>query len=175
MILLSTWRSAMSSPKARANHILKKWIAELSSKDRTKTAVPENFGELVYEFWRASIPFDVVEEMMPEAIKAHLPNKVVAGITYKQLKPRLHGQSFQDFMDSWKQNISDKAYEAFYAQYPIEGVEDKEEKKFGNMSAQEYSKQRKYAESFPILDIKELRRKREEFMNKGQGENDGKA
>lgn len=154
---------------------MKKWASELSSKDRTKTAVPENFGELMYEFWRASIPFDVVEEMLPEAIRAHLPSNVIAGITYKQLKPRLHGQSFQDFMDSWKKNISDKAYEAFYAQYPIEGVKEEEEKKFGNMSAQEYSKQRKYAESFPILDIAELKRKREEFMKKEQGGDDEQA
>lgn len=165
----------MSSPKTRAKHILKKWSAELSSKDRTKTAVPENFGELVYEFWRASIPFDVVEEIMPEAIKAHLPSQYIAGKTYKQMKPTLHGQSFNEFMESWKKSISDKAYEAFYAQYPIDGVEQQEEKKFGNMSAQEYSKQRKYAESFPLLDIEALKKKREEFMKKEQEVNDGEA
>ena len=163
-----------SNPKTIANHILKKWEADLSSKDRSRTAVSENFGELFYEMWKASVPFEVVESLVPQAIKAHLPNKIIAGKTYKQLKARLGGQSFNDFMETWKKNISDKGYEAFYAQYPIEGVGEKEEKKFGSMSIQEYNKQRKYVEAFPILDTEALKRKREAFM-KQQEDEDGKA
>ena len=162
-----------SNPKTIAGHILKRWEADLSGKDRSRTAVSENFSELFYELWSASIPFEIVESLVPQAIKAHLPNKIIAGKTYKQLKQKLGGQSFHDFMDAWKKNISDKGYEAFYAQYPIEGVEEKEEKKFGSMSTQEYNKQRKYVEAFPILDTEALKRKREAFMKKQQEDNDG--
>ena len=55
--------------------------------------------------------------------------------------------------------------QSFYAVYPIDGEATKEERQFGNMSAQEYSKQRKYAESFPRLDIEALKKQREQMMN----------
>ena len=165
----------MSNPKTIANHIFKKWEADLSSKDRSRTAVSDNFSELFYELWKASIPFEVVEAIVPQAIKAHLPSRMIAGVTYKQLKPRLNGQSFNDFMESWKKNISDKGYEAFYAQFPIEGVEEKEEKKFGSMSIQEYNKQRKYVEAFPVLDIEALKKKREAFLKQEEEGDDGEA
>lgn len=153
-----------TNPKTKAAHILKKWSADLANKDRSKSSVEENFGELFYEMWRASIDFKTVEDILPDAIKAHLPNQYIAGMTYKQMKPRLGGQSFNDFMDNWKKFISDKAHNAFYAQYPIDGVEEKEEKKHGNMSQMEYNKQRKYADAFPVLDIEKLKREREKIM-----------
>jgi hypothetical protein len=167
----------MAKIKTTAEHILKKWTAELSSKDRSRHAVPKNFEELMYEMWCSSVPFDIVEELLPEAIKAHLPNKFIADITFKQLKSAgIAKTDFQEFMESWKKNITDKAYEAFYEQYPIDGVEQQEEKKFGNMSAKEYTAQRKYAESFPILNIEELKQKREEFMKvEQQGDDNGEA
>ena len=160
----------MSSDKTKANHILKRWSADLQNKDRSKSALDENFGELFYECWRASISFKAVEEILPEAIKAHLPSKYIANLTYKKMKPQLKGQTFNEFMDNWKKYISDKATAAFYAQYPIDGVEEEEEKKFGSMSVQEYSKQRKYANSFPVLDTEALKREREEIMKRMEDE-----
>lgn len=164
----------MANLKTVANHIFKKWESELANKDRSRGAVSDNFGELFYDMWKASVPFDIAESFITQAVKAHLPSKVIAGVTYKQLKTKLGGVSFPEFMESWKKNISDKCYESFYTQYPIEGVQDKEEKKFGSMSIQEYNKQRKYVEAFPILDTEALKRKREAFLKQQEVE-DGEA
>ena len=167
------WRFKMNNLNTVAKHVYKKWEAELASKDRSRSAVSDNFSELFYELWKASVTFEIAESYVSQAIKAHLPAKTIAGLTYKRLKPQLGGVSFHEFMDDWKKNISSKAWDAFYTQYPIDGVEEKEEKKFGSMSVQEYNKQRKYVESFPVLDIEALKKKREEFMK--QEDEDGEA
>lgn len=166
----------MASDKARANHIFKKWSASLANRDRSKGSLDENFGDLFYDFWAASIPFKVAEEFLPDAVGAHMPSSYIANITYKQAKAaKRHGdQSFNEYMKSWKALIQDKATAAFYNQYPIDGVEEKE-KKFGSMSAQEYNKQRRYAESFPHVDLDELENKRQQFLKSLSESVDGEA
>jgi len=167
----------MGSDKTKASHILKKWAADLASKDRSRASLNTNFDELFYELWRASIPFSIAEDTLPDAVKEHLPSSYVANTTYKYAKAaKRHGdQSFNEYLNSWKDLIKREATSAFYDRYPIDGVEEKEEKKFGNMSTQEYSKQRKYADSFPLLDIEELKRKREELMRKETEGDDGET
>jgi len=156
----------VSNDKAKAKHVFKKWAASLASKDRSKNSLSDNFGELFYDLWASSVSFSDAENILDDAVKEHLPNNYVANTTYKYAKANnKHGnQSFNEYFNSWKDLIRDRATESFYAQYPIDGVEKKEEKKFGNMSIQEYNKQRKYADSFPILDTDALKKKREVFM-----------
>lgn len=148
----------------RASQIMKRWSAELDSKDKTIEAVTSNFEDLFYELWKASISFDDAESLISEAISIHLPDSFIAKQTYKRIKHVLKGKTFNEFMDSWKKKISDKAYQAFYTHYPIEGENQKEEKKYGNMSAQEYSKQRRYADAFPVLDVDALKRQVDEVL-----------
>ena len=166
----------MASDKARAQHIFKKWSASLANRDRSKNSLDENFGDLFYDLWAATIPFKVAEELVNEAVAAHMPTSYIANITYKKAKAaKCHGdQSFNEYMTSWKALIHDKATAAFYNQYPIDGVEE-QEKKFGSLSAQEYSKQRRYAESFPHVDLDELERKREQFIKSISEKLDGEA
>jgi hypothetical protein len=156
----------MSNPdNKRARLILERWAADLRDKDRSRFKVTENFEELFNEMWRASIPFEIVHDMVSDAIKEHLPSGFVAKKTYATLKHQLQGKNYNEFLEDWKESIKDKAFQAFYTFYPIDGEGEKEEKKYGNMSAQEYTKQLKYASSFPTIDIEALKKQREKMMH----------
>ena len=151
----------------RAKLIIERWSSELatkSSSERSRSKVNENFDSVFYELWKATIPFDVVHDMLKDIIAKHFPNHTIAKRTYANIKKHMPDKSFTEFLNDWKDNIKNTAMTSFYALYPIEGEAKQEEKKFGNMSQQEYSKQRKYTEAFPQLDIEQLKRQREEMM-----------
>jgi hypothetical protein len=156
--------SANDSKKAQ--HILKKWSVELKEKDRTYSNISSNFDELFYELWRHSIPFQEVEKVIKDAVAAHMPNAVVAKMTFKKLKSSAKFPvDEQEFMKNWKKDINDKAYQSFYAIYDIDGESEQEDKpQFGSMSAREYRVQRKYANSFPLVDLKALEQASMEAM-----------
>lgn len=149
-----------------AKLIIERWAADLTNKDRSHHNLLNNFEELFHDMWRASIPFEIVHDFMSEIIKHHLPSHYVAKKTYSAIKNKLQGQSFADFLEGWKKYIKSQAYQALYTFYPIENEEKTEkDNKFGNMSAQEYMKQRRYADSFPELDIEALKKQREKMMD----------
>lgn len=144
------------SDSKRARLILERWVAELPKKDRSKGSLASNFEELFEDLSDASIPFDDAHDIMKEAIKHHYPSKSVAKFTFKNVK-RDPNQSFDEWLDGWKKLIDNEATQAFYAFYKVDGEnKEKKEKKYGNMSVQEYSKQRKLADSFPTIDTDEL-------------------
>lgn len=155
----------MSLSEKRAKLIIERWAAELEHKDRTLSAVSGNFDEVFYELWKASVDFETVHEMLPDIVKHHLPNNFIASNTYKARKHQLN-QSFTEFMNDWKKLLKDKALQSFYSYFSVEGEDEfkEEEKKYGNMSAQEYRRQRKYAESFPELDWRKLKAQMDEAM-----------
>ena len=156
------------SDARRAKLIVERWASELvlkASSERSRHKVTENFDNVFYDLWKASIPFDIVHDMMSTIISHHFPSQIVAKRTYQNLKQQMGGKTFIEFLEDWKEGIKNKAYQSFYALYPIDGEMQQEEKKYGNMSAQEYSKQRKYAESFPQLDIDKLKKQREKMQN----------
>ncbi len=160
-----------NSDKKRAKLIIERWGSELatkSSSERGRNKVTENFDNLFYELWKASISFDIVHDMLSDIIAKHFPSHSVAKRTFTTLKQHLQGKSFVEFLQDWKESIKNKAMQSFYALYPIDGETKQEEKTFGNMSQQEYSKQRKYAESFPQLDIEALKKQREEMLEEVQ-------
>ena len=158
----------------RARLILERWVSELPQKDRSKNNLSNNFEELFYDMFKASIPFDSAHGLLKEAIAHHFPTQSVAKFTYKNTR-RDPNQTFAEFLDGWKKLIADEATKAFYAFYQVEGEDaKKEEKKFGNMSAQEYMKQRKYAESFPTIDTDALQKKIDDMLKIDQGGSDGK-
>lgn len=155
----------------RARLILERWVADLPNKDRSRANLSNNFEELFYDLYKANIPFDVAHGLLKEAIGHHFPSQSTAKWTYRNVR-RDPNQTFAEFLDSWKKIIADSATQAFYSFYQVEGENKEEEKKYGNMSAQEYMKQRRYADSFPTLDTDALQKKIDEIM-KDEGDIDG--
>lgn len=140
--------------KSKAELIFDKWKAELAGKDRSRTAVANNFDELFSSWHRSKVPFDEAYSLLDTAIKAHFPNDSIAKSTFKSLKRKAGlAKTEIEFVTEWKANITSTAKQVFYSLYDIDGTANTEEEvKYGSMSAQEYRKQRKYAESHPLLD-----------------------
>lgn len=149
-----------------ARIIFEKWASELMNKDRGWDHILSNFDELFYELYRASVPFDVVHDLVKEAIAKHFPNNAVAKFTYDK-SPKKKEVSFKEYLDEWKEGINDFAHQAFFAYYSVNPNEEdpsEEEKKYGNMGTKEYIAQRKYAQSFPEVDLIALRKQRAELQ-----------
>lgn len=140
--------------KSKAELILDKWKAELIGKDRSRAAVSGNFDELFSAWHRSKVQFEEAYSLLEVAIKVHYPSDSIARSTYRMLK-RDAGipKNELEFTTEWKQNISSTAKQVFYSLYDIDGVSaPAEDVKYGSMSAPEYRKQRKYADSHPLLD-----------------------
>ncbi len=157
----------------RARLILERWVSELPDKDRSKNSLANNFEELFYDMYKANISFEAAHELLKQAIAHHFPTHSVAKFTYKNAR-RDPSQTFAEFLDGWKKLITDEATQAFYSFYSVEGENiKKEEKKYGNMSAQEYSKQRKYANAFPTIDTDALQEKIDKMLEEDkEGDNE---
>lgn len=145
--------------KSKAELIFDKWKAELVGKDRSRSAVAGNFDELFDSWHRSKVSFDDAYNLLETAIKAHYPSNSVAKSVYKGLKKvPTFAKDESEFVTEWKHNISATAKQMFYSLYDIAGTNTpQEEVKYGNMSAQEYRKQRKYADSHPLLDWKSIK------------------
>ena len=133
--------------------ILERWIAELSLKDRTMGNVANNFDELFGEWYHAGIPFDDAYALVNIAIKAHLPSAHTARSTYKSLKIKQKAfKPEKEFIDDWNQSIRDIGMQVFYNYFQIDGESaPKEKPSYGSMSTAEYLKQRRYADSHPLV------------------------
>ena len=139
--------------KNKAELIFDKWKAELVDRDRSRASVAGNFDELFSGWHRSKVSFDEAHNLLDTAIKAHFPSDAVGRNTFKRLKKvgGCSSKSETEFVSEWKQNISAAAKQVFYSLYDIDGT-PKQDAKYGNMSPQEYHKQRKYANSHPLLD-----------------------
>jgi hypothetical protein len=142
--------------RKRADLIFDQWRSSLADKDRTHASLLDNFSELFDDLYYANIDFDLAEEYLKDAVTAHLPSKYVVKQTYKRKKG--FGLSEQEFYDDWKRLITDRAKQAFFFRYPLPEPENKpEETGTGSMSKDEYMKQRRYANSFPSVDLSKIR------------------
>lgn len=146
--------------------IFEEWKADLKNKDRSALAVYGNFEDLFNRLRVAAATFDEAHKYLSDAIKAHQPPPALARNTYKMLKssPKMSAFTEKEFIDQWNKDISDKATNAFYDAFPRPKTKDEEDddgepKVYGNMSIKEYKMQRKYADTFPILNTEELERK----------------
>jgi hypothetical protein len=135
----------------KASLILDKWIADLKEKDRSRAAVEGNFEELIEALFKAQIEFESALETVNKAITAHKPSNVVIDATYRRLKSFV-SKTKDEFGKEWRDNIEAAGKRVFYSIYTIDGTETSEPKNFGSMSASEYRKQRKYAESHALID-----------------------
>jgi len=140
--------------RQRARRIFDRWRSSLVDRDRSINKVSENFDELFYELFKNDVSYDIAEDLSKEAIAAHLPNLSMAKYIYKRQAVR--DQPFEEFFTGWKELIADKGKRSFYTMYPIPD-EKQEEETYGNMSKQEYVRQRRYAAQFPELDLDKIR------------------
>lgn len=158
----------MSNSKA-IELILAQWIASLKSRDRSAKSVRPNFEDLFEQWKNSGASFEELYEdptsevkgstPLSRAIKAHQPNSSIARSSYKKFKQIIPNfdKTEKEFVEEWNKSIEDTATEAFFDFYPPPKLdEDTEPKVFGNMSAKEYSAQRRYADQFPTLDTAEL-------------------
>ena len=146
--------------KSKAELIFDKWKAELIGKDRSRAAVAGNFDEIFSAWHRSKVKFDEAYKLLEATIKAHYPSDSIAKNTYRSLKRSANiPKTESEFISEWKENISGTAKQVFYSLYDIDGTApvSEEDAKYGNMSAQEYRKQRKYADSHPLLDWQSIK------------------
>lgn len=151
----------MSNPNLEL--IFDEWKANLKNRDRSGPAVAGNFDELFHELKKANATFEEAHAILPKAIKAHLPPIGLAKNIYKNGKtnPKVACYSEKEFIDQWNQDINDKGTAAFFDNFPrakTDPDDDGEPKVYGQMSAKEYRAQRRYADSFPILNTEALER-----------------
>jgi hypothetical protein len=151
--------------KNKIHQIFEQWSASLRERDRSKDAVSANFDDLFQSFKDNGFSAEEAYEYIPHATKSHLPSDAIARNTYKKLK-NVVDKNEKEFIDEWKKGIHDKAVNSYYGVFPLEEVEKQEEKRYGSMSEKEYKAYRKYAESFPILDTRNLEKEMEERMLK---------
>jgi hypothetical protein len=76
------------------------------------------------------------------------------------MKKQGKAETLSEFESSWKQFISAAGKRVFFSIYSIEETEA-EKPKYGNMSASEYRKQQKYADSHPTIDWESIIREQE--------------
>lgn len=143
--------------------IFEEWKANLKQKDRSAGAVTGNFEELFDELKRANATFDEAHSVLPKAIKAHQPAPSLARNIYKSSKsnPKVAGTTEKEFIDRWNEDIESKGTAAFFDLFPrpkLDTDDDGEPKVYGQMSAKEYRAQRRYADSFPVLNTEALER-----------------
>lgn len=141
--------------KTLANQIFRQWKADLAEKDKGWAQVLENFDELFYTLHMAKIDMDIAEALIKSAAIAHMPSRSQAKRTYDFL-PKKIGKTFEEFRSDWDNGITTKTEQAFFTYYKID-IDVEPQKKFGNMSPQEYSRQRSYADSFHEVDLEAIR------------------
>lgn len=151
------------SNSRKAALIFNQWKAELVSKDRTFKNVLNNFDDLFYSLFTASVPFDEAHNLIKDAVSEHMFSKKNAEYAYGRVKRQVR-KSFEDFTADWKKGIEDKANQAFFNWYQIEESAEVE-KRIGGMTPQEYTKYRRYVNSFPQVDIKSLKEQSKAALN----------
>lgn len=152
--------------RKRAELIFDEWKASLANRDRSHSSLLDNFDDLFSSMFYSAVEFEVAEEFLKEAIIAHLPSKSTVRFTYKRRKG--NGLSESEFFDEWKRLIEDRAKQAFYHNYPIVSEAEEPEEVSGGMTKEEYIRTRRYADSFPRLDLRKIR----EEMEKASAQSD---
>ncbi len=150
--------------KKNASLILEKWVASLQSRDRSNKSVPGNMDDLFEKLCKADVPFEVAhDEVLPKAIKAHLPSPGVARAVYKRCKDHTE-HSEKEFVESWHNSIRDAATESFYSFYRIKAEED-QPKRYGGLTLKDHRQQQRYVESFETVNVSEIEAKIKELAD----------
>jgi hypothetical protein len=141
---------------SKAELIFMKWKADLADMDRSKAAVEGNFDMLFHSMNKSKVPMEDALVYLEKAIKAHYPSDYVVKSVYKSMKKFGRIETLSEFESSWKEFIANAGKRVFFSIYEIENAESDSAPKYGSMSASEYRKQQKYADSHPTLDWEAL-------------------
>lgn len=134
--------------------IFEKWHAEFSEMRKSKEHYYENFHSLFSDMSAMDVPFDVAYEYIKSAISRHIPSASTVKFIFKKNQGKNRGSSEQEFFEEWKELIRSKAYAAFHDIYPLQTDTPKVNHELPKaISREEYSQQRRHANSFPILDL----------------------
>lgn len=148
-----------TSQRRTAKLILDRWKADLTKMDRHFESVASNFDELVQNMYLAEVPFELAEENINAAILEHYPSNRIAKAVWKGAKAKKQtDRDFGGYLTEWKEAINKEGKRVFYGRYKLPSDETVKEntKTSGSMSQKEYRTQRRYAESFPILDTSKI-------------------
>jgi hypothetical protein len=145
----------------KAELIFMKWKADLADMDRSKAAVEGNFDILFHSMQKSKISMEDALIYLEKAIKAHQPSDYVVKSVYKSMKKFGRTETLSDFESSWKEFIANAGKRVFFSIYEIDNSEKDSAPKYGSMSASEYRKQQKYADSHPTLDWEALIREQQ--------------
>ena len=144
--------SKKTQDRKLASKIFEQWEASLLERDLRMSSVEENFDDLFFEMDKFGIDKSIVEEFIGRAIASHLPNKKILKRTYRRTGG--FGMSIDEFYKGWKDQIARRAKLAFYRYFPLD--DEPEQTVPSGMSRDEYKRQRRYASSFPQLDLSKL-------------------
>jgi len=172
-----------TSQRRIAKLILDRWKAELTKMDRSFDNIAANFDELVSNMYLAETPFELAEENINAGIIEHYPSEHLAKIIWKGNKAaKKIDKDFPTFYVDWKKAINSEGKQVFFSYYslPSDETVNKNKKTTGSVSVKEHRAQRRYAESFPILDTSTIEVKikkvigdmEEDFMKTVLGEDD---
>lgn len=147
-----------ATDRKTAERIFDRWSSSLALRQKSSNYLLENFDALFEELMYANVDPDLAEQFIKPAVTEHLPNKMILKITYKKNKntEKYAGVTEQEFFESWKKLIEDSAKQAYYFRFPLPEPETKKEAAAGSMSKDEYMKQRRYANSFPSIDLSKI-------------------
>jgi hypothetical protein len=161
-----------------ARQIFQKWKSELKDKNRSWGNIYSNFDDLAVEWYYAKLTLEDTHDIFTEAIRAHQPTVKVAKMAYAKSELKKF-MSFDEFIKEWNEGIDDKAWQAYYSYYKATEAEEEIAKPTvvtGGMDRKEYAKQRRYAESFEMIepgsikhqfiDISELERSLDSITSK---------
>ncbi len=172
-----------TSQRRTAKLILDRWKADLTQMNRSFDSVADNFDDLVSNMYLAEVPFELAEENINAAILEHYPSTQIAKMVWKNAKSKKQTDlDFSAYINEWKEAISKEGKRVFYGRYKLLSDKTVKEntKTSGSMSQKEYRAQRRYAESFPVLDTSKIEVKikdkieemENDFMTAVTGEND---
>ena len=156
--------------KKLAYELFEEWSTTFPLRDKKINAVEDNFFELFESFSRFGIKREVASEYLDKAINVHLPKRATSKWVYNKSPHLKKIKSEAEFYEEWIISIKDKAKLAFYTVYPLaavlptlkqmdKSILSESEQAINNsnrMSKRDKFLQRQYAESFPLVDMKEV-------------------
>lgn len=163
----------MSDQEKLAKRLFDQWksgIKRKSSKERGWSHVEANFDELFFELHKYDVPYEMAEIYIHEAALVHMPTYMVVENVWKTMKARNPGLDKKQWLDDWKEGIVEMSQISFFNWY--QPTETKVETPTGGMDAQEYVKQRRYADKFQAITPAELKLLEEKRQKALESEDD---
>jgi hypothetical protein len=107
------------SKKIKANRIYEKWKVDFVNMDKKRDSIRDNFDQLFYALYCATIPWDMAREIVDDAVAHHLPTPSTIKYVWNARKQHIK-LPYKDWLDNWKDDIRNKALASFYEYFPLD-------------------------------------------------------